>query len=73
MIATYGGQDYLVKKASDNRLILKKITMSQEDQRTPLYMYTDEELLDEFMRRASDRSYTYRKHGDEDDGIHYSL
>jgi len=73
-IATYGGQDYLVKEASDDRLILKKITMTQEDQRTPLYMYSDEELLNEFMRRASERSYHYRKTGDNDaDGIHYSL
>ena len=73
-IASYGNQDYIVKESTDDRLILKKITLSTEDQRTPLYMYTDEELLNEFMRRAEDRSYRYRKTGDNDaDGIHYSL
>lgn len=73
-IASYGGQDYIVKDSTDGRLILKKITLSTEDQRTPLYMYTDEELLNEFMLRATDRSYHYRKTGDNDaDGIQYSL
>lgn len=67
-IARYGGQDYLIKTASDNRIILQKITLDTTDMRTPLYMYTNTELIDEFIRRG-DPTYRYRKEGENVDEI----
>ena len=65
-IASYAGQEYVVKNSTDGRLILSKITLDVSDMRTPLSMYTNEELLDEFIRRG-DPNYRYKKEGEEDE------